>query len=476
MTSPGQQSWLEQRVAATPDAEAIRWVSVADPAEVDVWTWRDLYERASKTAQALELLHGPNLRRILSFYSDVRNSVVLLHACWMRSIAPIMASFSWTPEERQRAIHDSGCDLWLYENDDANVVMTRAQPAWTGDSENPAALGVFTSGTTGSPRLAELSRGALEASAHASAAVLGTTAHDRWLAAMPMTHVGGISILVRSVLQGFCVVMDPWRDARRLVQVAHAQRVSVLSVVPTMLHRVVGLGEDGRAPSSIRATLVGGAAALSRDVETAAALGWAPRLTYGLTEAASQVATSSALVTAPTTCGAAVPGVNIHIRHPGPDGVGEIVVSGATLFDGYRRPDGTLDRPPTDGFATGDLGRMDPDGLRVFVRRTDLIVTGGENVYPAEVEAALASLPGVAECAVVGVPDDEWGQRVEALVVPLEGQTLDTGTLRALLALRIARFKLPRRIVLCDALPRTSSGKVIRSGLQQMLADTGNET
>ncbi len=338
---------------------------------------------------------------------------------------------------------------------------------------------VSTSGTTGRPKGAVLSRRAILASAEASAQNLGWEEGDRWLLCMPLAHVGGLSIVTRCLIARRTVVMLPRFDARLVLDAIRAHHVTLLSVVPTMLHALLEADHDG-ALLLPRALLLGGAAAPPALLDECARRGVRALTTYGLTEACSQVTSQAPGDPSMRRAGsgAPLPGMEVRIVAEGsldlaplaPRTVGSILVRGAALFDGYLRPDGTLDpeTAPRDStfFATGDLGELDEEGqLFVHVRRTDLIVTGGENVYPVEVEQALERLPGVRRAAVFGVPDERWGQIVAAAIEPSPGTSPDARVLIDVLSTILAPHKHPRRWVFVDSLPLTPSGKLHRAGL-----------
>jgi O-succinylbenzoic acid--CoA ligase len=265
--------------------------------------------------------------------------------------------------------------------------------------------------------------------------------------------------------------MQPGFVLDAVLDAADAERITMLSLVPTALARVA----ERRAPASLRVALIGGAAA-SRDLlATAAAHGWPVAPTYGCTEAASQVATAVPGSAHALAGNVGVPLGPTRVRvvdargRALPAGVdGTIEIAGPTVALGVARADGGVDRLARRGWLpTNDLGRLAPDGaLTVLGRRDDVIVTGGENVAPTEVENALAALPGVAEVAVAGVPDATWGRAVAAWVVPQPGATVALDDLRAAARARLAPHKLPKRLYVVDALPRTAAGKVRRSALR----------
>ena len=343
---------------------------------------------------------------------------------------------------------------------------------------------VFTSGTTGRPKGAMLTYGNHLWSAVASAFRLGTGPQDRWLLCMPLYHVGGIAIVLRCCLYGTTVVLQEGFDPVAVNQALDTQGVTLISLVPTMLHRLLEVRGERPMPATLRCILVGGAAAPPSLLEKCLALGWPVATTYGLTEAASQVATATPAQVRRKPGSVGKPLLFTQVRIVGEDGeelppgeVGEIVVSGPTVMRGYynRQPSAVSRQRPAVGgqrsavggpLHTGDLGYLDEEGdLWVVQRRTDLIVTGGENVYPAEVEQVLLAHPDVEEACVVGIADPEWGQRVAAAVVVRPGACLTEERLIAFCRQRLAGYKLPRVLRFVESLPRTASGKVDRGAV-----------
>ena len=314
--------------------------------------------------------------------------------------------------------------------------------------EEGLALVVHTSGTGGDPKLVQFDRSAIDSAVASSALALDATSHDPWLCCLPLAHVGGLLVLMRGVLLGAPVTIQPGFDP---AAVAAQEHVAFASIVPTMLVRLLEAEVD---VSRFRAILVGGAH-LSPDLrERAERTGAHVIETYGLTESCGGVVYD----------GLPLPGTQMRI-----DADGGIQLRGPTLMRGYRfDPDGTAGAFTEDGWLRpGDAGEIDGGGrLHVVGRVDDLINSGGERVWPREVERALGDHPGVAEVAVGGRLDPEWGQRVVAWVVPTDARcppTLDE--LRDHAAGRIARHKVPRELVLVHELPRTFSGKVRRVAL-----------
>jgi o-succinylbenzoate---CoA ligase len=332
---------------------------------------------------------------------------------------------------------------------------------------------LYTSGTSGRSKGACLTWGNFMASAHASADRLGDTVRRRWLACMPLFHVGGLSILVRSVLFGGPVRLQPRFDAAAVSDALDGGDVAGISLVPTMLSRLLAHRDGRAAPGGLEVLLLGGAAAAPELVARALAAGYPVCPTYGLTEATSQVATA-----VPPPAGARGPspmlpvlGTEVRIvsegRDVGPGTEGEILVRGATVMRGYLHDEEANTRALRDGWLhTGDIGYLDAaGGLHVLDRRDDLVVSGGENVYPAEIEAALLEHAAVEDAGVAGVPDADLGARIVAWVVIKPGCSASSESLQRHCRAMLAGFKQPREFRFVAALPRNAAGKLQRRRL-----------
>jgi len=311
--------------------------------------------------------------------------------------------------------------------------------------DSDVALVIATSGTSGRPRLAELPAVSVDAAVLASAAAIDSRAEDRWLSCLPPAHIGGLLVLERHLLLG-----APISFRRRLTRsiIAHLGDARFTSVVPTQLTRLIDAGADlGR----FRTILVGGSGMDAELTARAAEAGVRAVPTYGMTETCGGV----------VYAGRPLPGVEVRAAR-----WGELLIRGPTLMRGYRLdPEASLAAfEPGGWLRTGDGGEVGSDGtVRVLGRLADVITSGGEKIWPAEVETALASHPDVAAVLISGVADREWGERVVAFVVPrrrADPPTLDS--LRDHAAETIARHKLPRELILSDSLERTSLGKIRR--------------
>lgn len=319
-----------------------------------------------------------------------------------------------------------------------------------------AAAVMYTSGTTGTPRAAVLSRSALLAAARANEANLAWEDGDCWLLCMPLAHVGGLSILTRCLAARRCVALAQGFDVPGFPELVVRQRVTIASLVPTMLARVLDAHPGWRAAPPLRAILLGGAAASPALLRRAGERGLPLLTSYGMTETCAQVCATGydeRFNLAGLGSGRPLPGVRVRVVE------GRIQVAGPMMMHGYRGEPALV---PGEWFDTGDLGEIDEGGrLHVHARRNDLIITGGENVYPLEVEHVLEQCPGVAAAAVFGLPDDTWGQTVAALLVA-EGVPPADGVISTWVVERLARHKRPRAIAWVDHLPLTPGNKLDR--------------
>jgi O-succinylbenzoic acid--CoA ligase len=385
------EPWLERAAALRPDRVALE-------APEGRLTYAELLTRARSIARELEGVVPIDLPPGLEF-------AVRLHACLLAGAAAMPI------------------DQRLGERERAAVLAT-------GELGQDAAVIVHTSGTTGSPEPVHLTLGNILANALGSAVALGLDSRERWLCPLPLSHVGGLMVLLRSAIYATTAVLGP----------PERSDVTLASMVPTMLARLLDTAPWPR----LRAVLLGGAPADRALLTRARDAGWPVAPTYGLTQACASVTIGE--VGDVETSGRALPGVTVLLAADG-----EILVSGPTVAGG-----GTLH--------TGDLGRLDERGrLIVTGRRADTIVSGGENVAPAEVEAVLRAHPAVADAGVFARPHPEWGEAVTARVVlRFAASELE---LRAWAGERLAGFKVPKTIEIADALPRTASGKLLRKEL-----------
>ncbi|MCE2397478.1 MAG: acyl--CoA ligase [Gemmatimonadetes bacterium] len=333
------------------------------------------------------------------------------------------------------------------------------------------AVAILTSGSSAAPKAVGLTGRSLAASANAVASRLGLSSGDRWGLCLSLGHIGGFSLLERAIATGASVWLWPSFDAGLVTRALMQGEVTHLSVVPVMLRRIMERLGARRPPTTLRCVLVGGAGAPTSLLEEAWEMGIPVATTWGMTETASQVASAPPALarSRPGTAGPSLAGTEVRC-----DSAGRLLVRGPTLAAALvRRPGVAADPIPLDRegwFATGDSGRVDDEGL-VWVegRADDMILSGGLNVSPSQVEGVIQELDGVSDAVVFGVPDEEWGELVAA-VVEADSHVVDPDGVDRHCRRRMARGRCPTRIVVVDELKRTQAGKVVRAGIEERLA------
>jgi o-succinylbenzoate---CoA ligase len=402
--------------------------------------YRELSVAASGAAAALARMGARPGDRVALALAPGEDFVVALHACLVAGMTAVPVDLRWGEEERRARL--AGATVVLSEPLPRSGSGSPAVGPESAEPEDPVAV-MHTSGTSGAPKPVVLTYGNFEASALGSAVALGLDRDERWLCPMPLTHVGGLSIPIRSAIYGTTVVLPGRFDVDAvLAELMHpGRRITLVSLVPTMLARLLDAGLA--RPPTLRWALLGGGPLPEALLVRARAAGVPVAPTYGMTEACSQIATFG------------WPLVGVELRAAAD---GEILVRGSIVAPGAASSDGWLH--------TGDLGRFEDRGrLQIVGRQSDTIISGGENVAPAEVEAVLMEHPAVADAAVFGRADPEWGEAVCAIVVARDGGSVDAAELRELCAGRLARFKVPKEFSFARSLPRTASGKLLRRQL-----------
>jgi O-succinylbenzoic acid--CoA ligase len=362
--------------------------------------------------------------------------VATLHGCFLAGAIAVPIDLRLRDEERRARAESASI---LVEEPLAGPQLEDVVPLRLGE----VATVMHTSGSTAAPRPVPLTYGNWLAGALASGAALGLDPGERWLCPLPLVHVGGLSIVIRSAIYATTAIVQPRFDAEAVATALgdREQRITMVSLVPTMLARVLEAGLEH--PPTLRWVLLGGGPIAAALLTRAQRAGVPVASTYGMTEACSQIATR----------GWPLPGVDVRIA---PDD--EILVHGSNVSASALAPDGWL--------YTGDLGRFDQRGrLEVTGRKSEVIVTGGENVAPAEVEAVLLEHPAVADACVFSRPDPEWGESVVAAVVLHDGAAVAGEELQAHCAARLSAFKVPKSVALVQSLPRSETGKLMRSRL-----------
>jgi o-succinylbenzoate---CoA ligase len=494
MTMPLLPDWLARSAAAFPTKLAVRCGAMD-------WTFAELDRHATRLARRLARAGVQPRQNVVAMVGNGLPFVALVHALARLGAVLVPLNLRLTPAEMRWQIQDAQATAILYDvaradlaiqiaGDlpviDLDLAFYDAMAQTEDDAEIPLRATIdlaatqaiiYTSGTTGQPKGAIITFGMQWWNATGSALNLGHDPSDRWLAVLPFFHIGGLTILWRSVILGIGVVVHERFDAAAVNRSLWEDEVTIISVVAVMAQRMLDDLGDGAWPQRLRCLLLGGGPAPLPLLQACAARHVPVVQTYGMTESCSQAATLAPADALRKLGSAGRPLLPVRLRivtesgdDAAPGEAGEIWLAGPTITPGYfNRPDATA-RAFRDGwFATGDLGMLDSEGfLTVLDRRADLIVSGGENIYPAEIEAALLAHPAVAEAGVTGVPDATWGQ-VPIAFVHLRGEAIVTSDdLLAFLTERLARYKLPRAIVVVpDPLPRNAAGKLLRRELLQ---------
>jgi O-succinylbenzoic acid--CoA ligase len=448
------EAWLVRAAASRP-----RHTALETPAGSR--SYAELLARAGAAAEHLRergVSAGEPVAIVLPAGLDFADA---LHACLLIGAIAVPVDLRLSPSERARiaegavVLVDSPLLRPPRMGEPAPALQAPHEIAAVRHDLDATAVVIHTSGTSSAPKPVELTYGNLLWSALGSAVALGLDPQERWLCALPLSHVGGLSILVRSAIYATTAVVHERFETERVLRASQREGITLASLVATTLARLLDAGL--LSPPALRCALAGGGPVPAALVQRAAAAGVPVSMTYGLTEACSQV-TTAPVAALEEGDGGAGPALFCTRVACGEDG--EILVSGPTVAPRALVEDGWLH--------TGDLGALDARGrLSVTGRKADTIISGGENVAPSEVEAVLEAHADVLEAAVVGLADERWGEAVTAIVVAHPGATPDGEQLRAHCAAALAPYKVPRRVVLrADPLPRTRSGKLLRRELR----------
>lgn len=502
-TTRGFPDWIASRAASTPHRIALM-------CDGHAWDFKSLDEEVSRTARRLAGLGVRSGDRIATLLHNGTVAAILPHAALRLGATLVPLNVRLTDSEIAWQVRDAAPRLIVVElstiaciksirdsNPKLTVVSITEDPSqnlnthtFSECSEESVDLRlhhpadsvlavIYTSGTTGTPKGAMLTVANFWWNAIGSALNLGLNENDRWLVCLPVFHVGGLSVLMRSAIYGITAVVQPGFDASAVNRAIDNDGVSIISVVSVMLQRMLDAHGAAHYPSTLRCVLLGGGPTPKVLLDRCALQGVPVVQTYGLTESCSQAVTlapEDALARLGSVGKALYPNevrVVASDGHDAPaDEAGEILLRGPLVMAGYLNQPEATSRAIVDGWLhTGDIGRIDAEGyLYVLDRRDDLIVTGGENVYPAEVEAVLQSHPSIDEIAVIGTGDAEWGQRVVAIARLADGadaQSVDAEALQLFCRERLAGYKVPREFrFVSEPLPRTASGKLRRAALR----------
>ena len=472
-------NWIIQRAYLTPMRAALTY-------EGQTWTFSDVNELALKRARQLTALGIQQGDRIAIMGPSTPNLIFMIYASMHLQCELVMLNRRLSATEIAYQLEDAAVVAVIVADEDAEKIPPNAPQLLFSEIERSAERDVtiakewslaqttsimYTSGTTGFPKGVRQTVGNHQASATASVLNLGLHAEDVWLCAVPLFHISGFSILVRSLLYGNKVCLYEQFDVDAITNNIVNGDVTHMSVVAVTLERILHALEErsAKASSRFKMMLAGGGPVPVDYLQRAEALNLAVAQTYGMTETSSQTATLANEDALHKIGSAGKPLFfnQIRIAEPNEQGEGEICIRGPHVTPGYIGRF-TQKEATVDGWLhTGDIGYIDADGyLFVVDRRADLIISGGENIYPAEIENALLSHPAVKEAGVCGKDDDKWGQVPIAYIVLKEEVAIEE--LIDFCKQKLAKYKIPKEINFVNALPRNGSNKLLRRKLKEL--------
>lgn len=484
-------NFLKKRVFLTPDRTAVYF-------ENQTVTFKELYDRSLKAAGQLQGLGLKQDQFIGVLLKNHLDTVVILFALQLLGVKSVILNNRLTSSELVWQLKDSKSSFLILEealSDKMNeqnllIEMITKESLFNRKTEVPdireeinladICTIMYTSGTTGHPKGVIQSYGNHWWSAVGSVLNIGINESDCWLCSVPLFHISGFSILMRSVIYGMPIVLHDSFDAEKTIKDINEKKVSVMSIVGTMLKRVVETLGEQRLASHFRCMLLGGGPAPLPLLVACTEKEIPVFQTYGMTESSSQIVTLAPEYSLTKLGSAGKPLFPSEIRIEGENGgvaqageAGEIIIKGPNVTAGYlNRPDATAEKIRDGWLYTGDIGHLDEDGfLYVLDRRSDLIISGGENIYPAEIEAVLLSHPSVQDAGVVGIDDEQWGQVPVVFLVTKEGDYPCEEALRQFCGERLAKYKVPKAFYFIEKLPRNAAKKLLRRNLKEWLLE-----
>jgi len=329
---------------------------------------------------------------------------------------------------------------------------------------------IYTSGTTGFPKGVIHTYGNHWWSSIGSALNLGIDKNDKWLIPLPIFHVSGLSTMIKSVIYGMPVYLLEKFDEKKVHHALMKENITIISVVTVMVQRLMELLGDNTYPEKLRCMLLGGGPAPKPLLEQAKERQIPVFQSYGMTETSSQIVTLSPSDALRKIGSAGKPLFPAQLKiQEEKDGMGEILVKGPMVTKGYFNNEEANIKAFQDGWLkTGDIGYVDEDGfLYVIDRRKDLIISGGENIYPSEIESVLSGMTQIKEVAVTGKPDEKWGKVPIAFVV--KDQEVEADEVFQYAQSKLAKYKIPKEIYFVESLPRNASNKLVRSKLLSLI-------
>lgn len=495
MSEQTMPNWLDQRAFLTPERTALVTYE-------ESLTFAELQHRAKDRASRLSTLGIHKGDHIAVYAKSSVEMVQIVHALSYLGVVGVLLNTRLTIDELVFQVTDAGCAYVVGEDGFKDTLHELTQktdiPSLSFGElmrsearsvdflkevtmEDPYTI-LYTSGTTGSPKGVLLSYSNHWWSAVSSALNLGISEKDQWLAALPLFHVGGLSILMKSVIYGMPVHLHTSFDVEKVHDAIMNKGVTTVSVVTVMLDGLMDRLGTERYPDEFRGMLLGGGPAPEPLLYKAKEKSVPVFQSYGMTETSSQIVTLSPDYALNKIGSAGKPlfpaqlSIEVDGKQAASDEIGEIVVKGPMVTKGYyRRPETNEDTIRKEWLRTGDLGYVDEDGfLYVVDRRKDLIISGGENIYPAEIEGVLSGMDQVKEVGVVGKEDQKWGSVPVAFIVKREGTSLTKEDVLTFCNDRLASYKQPKELYFVDHLPRNATNKLLRRELANWLKQRRN--
>ena len=442
---------------------------------INEYTYNDIYRGVVHVARKLEPLESSRVA-ILSDNSVTMAIYVLASMLVHKEVLLLNVHLKPKEIENQSAQLDVTTVLHSVERRDQlpraistigfeslESILSDVEPEdtfdWTFEDRDIAAI-MNTSATTGQFKSVPLRWGQIRAHVQASKEVLGKTKEDNWLMVLPLFHVSGLSILMRSLYDGTAVTILPKYDEAQVLKLIESEKINMMSLVPTILTQL----EPSITYHKLRVILLGGEFIPMALIDACEKKSLPIYKTYGMTETFSQSVTFSVLdyPHKRDSVGKPLPGMQVRIDNPDTDGVGEIHLTGPMVMTGY------INKESIDGdLNTDDIGYVDAEGfVYILNRRKDLIISGGENIYPKELEDLVYTLPSVKECAVVPVADPKWGQVPALFVAFHDGESMTADEVLSFMSKSLAKYKVPKYVKVLPALPRNGTGKILRNELR----------
>lgn len=476
--------WLTKQASLAPNDTALELENG------DGLTFNELMNQSQSYAKKLASQGIKKRTKVGIFSTNCTEMVIAIHALSYLGAIAVMFNIRLTKQELSFQIEDADVSLIIVADSLAdhlhsmkfspivlsfskvnNLQVANVALASEIALDEPFTI-MYTSGTTGNPKGVVHTYGNHWWSATGSALNIGLQSNDKWLAMLPLFHIGGFSLLLKSVIYGMPIYLLEKFDEQKVHHAIMNCGVTIASVVTVMLHRLIDILGVENYPNSFRCMLLGGGPAPKGLLEKSKARNVPVFQSYGMTETSSQIVTLSPkdALRKLGSAGKALFPAQLKINDPDDEGIGEIVVKGAMVTKGYYKNEEATAKSIHDNWlSTGDLGQLDDEGfLYVVDRRKDLIISGGENIYPSEIESVLSGMEIINEVGVTGIKDSKWGQ-VPAAFIVLKEHTISEADVLKYASEHLAKYKIPKQIYFVAELPRNASNKLLRNKLYELI-------